>query len=80
MHSLLISLCNGYGVYCLILFPSVFHAEQSQFVFHCSDFCLLLNIRFFSEMGLVSICLTHYICLSLVDGVWHMVTDLFVLT
>ena len=61
----------------LDIVPFCFHAEQSQCVFHCSDFCFLLNMRFFSEMGLVSICLTHYICFSLVDGVWLVDTDLF---
>ena len=73
-------MCNGYGMSCLILLTSIFMLNYHNVLFIGLIFVLLVNMRFFSEMGLVSICLTHYICLSLVDGVWHMVTDLFVLT
>ena len=42
-----ISLCDGYGVLCLLLFSSVFMLSGHNVLFYCSDNCLLLILKIF---------------------------------
>ena len=42
-----LSLCDGYGSLCLLLFSSVFMLSGHNVFFHCSDICLLLSLKIF---------------------------------
>ena len=42
-----LSLCDGYGLLCLLLFLSVFMLSGHIVLFHCSDICLLLSLKTF---------------------------------
>ena len=42
-----LSLCDGYGLLCLLLFSSVFLLSGHNVLFHCYDICLLLNLKIF---------------------------------
>ena len=50
-----LSLCDGYGVLCLLFFSSVFMLSGHIVLFHCSVVCLLLSLKICYQMGLVFI-------------------------
>ena len=47
VFEIFLSLCNGYGVLCLLLFSFVFMLSGHNVLFHCSDICLLLSLKIF---------------------------------
>ena len=48
VFEILLSMCNGYGVFCLLLFSSVFMLSGHNVFFHYSNICLLLSLKIFS--------------------------------